>query len=204
MPCAAGTPTAEYPMRRERAGPRLRHRPPGLPRRQQSRPVLAAELAHLGLTALTASALRSQRLPPRSPLPSLDSGPLRRYQPLADPTSRRHRHLSGKTMARNGPYRAGPAPLTAPATAPEAEIRPQETATETSFSALHHLRRSRRVGRTAAGPAARSSPCVSSPSVSLYAGESYPHLSCLALPGYPRDPRPADGHQVVTGRHVQD
>ena len=102
-----------------------------------------------GPTAVAASALRSlQRLPPRSPLPLLDGGRARRTnrRPLADRTSRRHRHLSCNRMARNGPYRADPAPKTVP----EAGRLPRTTAAGTGLSPVHHLRRSRRVGRTAA------------------------------------------------------
>src|SRR5215475_11359774 len=44
---------------------------------------------------LAASALRSlQRLPPRSPLPSLDGGPPSREQHLTVRPGRRHKHLS--------------------------------------------------------------------------------------------------------------
>jgi hypothetical protein len=98
-----------------------------------------------GPTAVAASALRSlQRLPPRSPLPLLAGGLPRRDRPLADRTSRRHRHLSCNRMARNRPYRTGPAPKTAP----EAGRQPRNTATVTGLPPDHHLRRRRRVGRT--------------------------------------------------------
>jgi len=100
-----------------------------------------------GPTAVAASALRSlQRLPPRSPLPLLDGGLPRRDRPLADRTSRRHRHLSCNRMARNGPYRTGPAPKTAP----EAGRQPRTAAAGTGLPPDHHLRRRRRVGRTVA------------------------------------------------------
>jgi hypothetical protein len=100
-----------------------------------------------GPTAVAASAPRSlQRLPPRSPLPLLDGGLPRRDRPLVDRTSRRHRYLSCNHMARNGPYRTGHAPKTAP----EAGRQPRKTAAETGLPPDHHLRRRRRVGRTVA------------------------------------------------------
>src|ERR1019366_7440830 len=120
-----------------------------------------------------------------SPLPSLDGGLPRRYRPLADRTSRCHKHLSGKRMARDGPYRSGHAPMTVP----EAGLLRQETAAGTSFAPVHHLRRSRRVGRTAA-----SAGLEVSPSLRAHVRESYPHLSCLALSCNSRGTHPADRH----------
>src|SRR5258707_6196663 len=49
-------------------------------------------------------------------------------------------------MARNGPYRTGPAPKAAP----EVGRLPRNTAAHASLPPDHHLRRSRRVGRNVA------------------------------------------------------
>ena len=79
------------------SGPPMRPgRPPvtGMPRpiRPAREP---AALAPDGPGRWAASALRSlQRLPPRSPLPSLDGGPPSREQHLTVRPGRRHKHLS--------------------------------------------------------------------------------------------------------------
>ena len=181
---SAGRPAC--PIRRRSCAGRRRRQDRRRPRRRRphSGPKNPAP-KDPGLTAGTASALRSlQRLPPRSPLPLLDGGRVRRTsrRPLADRTSRRHRHLSCNRMARNGPYRAVPAPKTVP----EARRPPRATAAGTGLPPVNHLRRSRRVGRTASTADRDFPPETTAPRAGMVPTSVMP---CPSSP--PPFPRPA-------------
>ena len=173
------------PGRRQPARPRNRH--PSLRRQQRPIPMDLAP-KEPGPTAVTASALRSlQRLPTRSPLPLLDGGRARRTsrRPLADRTSRRHRHLSCNRMARNGPYRADPAPKTVL----ETGRLPRTAAAGTGLPPDNHHRRSRRVGRTTAAAGREFPPETTAPRAGMVPTSVMPCPS--SQPPLPRPASPA-------------
>src|SRR6202042_1540347 len=93
-----------------RAGPAHQRRPPARWNPLRIPLGLAAEYARPGLADEPADGLRSlQRLPPRSPLPSLAGWLPGLNRPQANRTDKRHSHLSGKRHGENRtlPGRAG-------------------------------------------------------------------------------------------------
>jgi hypothetical protein len=154
-PAGERTCASRRPPAWKRAGPAGPPRRPAPARRQRRRarsrsrlalPGIAAERERLGQSASAASAPRSlQRLPPRSPLPSLADKPPCSGRSPANRASRQHRRLPAAAWQEACAYRQVAALVTV--------LRaPLSVSGSRNTAPAPHLRRSLKVGRTTPSP----------------------------------------------------